>query len=712
MNRKRVVIISILVAMAIHILNYFNVFWREIFPPINDPAIWLKNANGFLGNTYPLWNQTLFQYPPLFNMILALAIYLTKDPLTSVKFLGLLLIWILPLASYPIVKEVTGSSEVGAVAVWLFAFHPSFAEMYGWGGYPNLLGLIFLLLTTYLLLRIYNAGSLRYVIGASISASLLVFSHHLTTIVYSAIAFTWLIIITYKYFKGVISSNLALKSLTPIFISGGAFLLWRYLAGPFQYITYNYASLVLRPFDLDAFWWIFKDQISTALLFILAVLGFITLYVRGSRESLTILFTWIIFPFLFTQSYIFGIALDFKRFPIFSVPPILILASASLINISGSKLIRRYGDEYYANLDRSILLSMAVGLIILTLSIGIAMPYKISEYYHYLTDYAYGVEEKLDALNWIIENTPRDAVIVADEGFGRWIEGYAGRRVLMALPPYQIFIKGEYRRFEASNLIMTTNIELRNEYIRISDDTPYLSNRTPWIAFSNGKDYINLIYLIDGTFEVLFNYSGSTWIESPYKAEIHDIRWIVRNGEVAKITISYRTKSLQIDKTLELRKGEKSIYIEYDVIPLIDAELIYAKLPIWIPYGSKIDNILSKDKELSIKVEGVPVKIIGSSEFDIGPDDKWGQNRVLLIYRPVNNEIHARLTITFPSAKKNIWGQDLYASTSDEEIEKYNVKYIALAKEKNNYIRFLKDPRFKTIYENNKIIIFTIEEKG
>ena len=709
MKRKNQIILLILPPL-INFIIYLSIFGPDPFPPINDPAIWLKNANALLGNTYPLWNQTTLQYPPFFNIILATFIMLTHNALLSLKILGITLISLLPLTIYPLTKEITKDYRAGIIAVWLTAFHPAFSEMYGWGGYPNLLGIIFLNLSLYFLYKIMKGEkNNKNILMASIFTSLLTITHHLTIIVYTAIGSTILLLT----FLNIIRKHAQLSQLQiliPITISAITFIIWRILAGPFQYIVFNYASQLNRPFDMDAFWWIFKDPLAASLLLLTATMGSLELYYLNKKEELILLLVWVLFPFLFTQSYIIGIALDPRRFPMFSIPAIMILSSTNITllkeNINPKTLTQ--------NLDMQIIIaSLLILTVIINILTGTVTTYKVNEYYHYITDYAYASDQRLQALNWIKTSTPPNTTFVADETLGRWIEGYAQRRTLIQLPPFQIFIIGELERYEAASLILTAyNIELRNEYLRILDRIPYDTTRTPWIEQSTGPDYTKVIYLVDSTVQTSFTYAKNTWIESPYKATISNITWINKTPTYASISITYNSKSLKIIKTIGLAKNSRTVDINYTIIPTINATLQKTEIPIWIPYESTLNNYIYYSNKLRLTIDGKTIEIeTNTKNYTIGPDPKWGQLRILYTYTPTNNTIKALLHITFMNAEKSWWNNHLWAYTSDEIIKKYNIEYIALSKPVEDYTKFLTNNKYTPVFENNLIIIFKIKNQ-
>ena len=703
---NRYVKYGLIIPLITNIILYSYFFGGDYFPPINDPAIWIKYANGVFGYTYPLWDTTPFQYPPLFPFILGAFKFLIGDYLLALKILGIFLASIISLSVYPLARYLSNSEVGGLVAVWIVGFHPVFYEMFGWGGYPNLLALIFLSLSTYYLLRFIDEPKTKNLVLSSILIALTVFTHHLTTLVLFMVVSAYLL-----YIVLIGRSEIGYPKIymfIPMFVSIASFISWRLLSGPFQYIIYNLSSLVIRPFDETAFFWMFKTSVLAYLTVILAVSGGIALYIYGRYKELFIISTWAVFPFLFTQAYLFGIALDYKRFPMMSIPALAVLIASNILFLRDGWIEIQGKRRVSIETDKALLSSLIIILVSSNVAVGFGMPYKVDDYYHYLLDYAYGNIEKYDLLSWIMENTSRYDVFVADESMGRWIEGYAGRRVVLQLPPYQSFLVGEVERYIVSSQVLYTNIMLMNEYVRVMDDIPYLYNRTPWIGVSNGLDYENIVYLVDGTVTISFEYMGSVWIESPYGSEITSLQWLERSDEEAVYQVIYRSKSLEIIKEVKLVKSSRTVEISYNVSPIIDASLINMSVPIWIPFKKSISNPLYLNDKLYLNIDGQQLILESNGDSTVGVDMKWGQKRILLTFNASDNRLAGYIRMTFPYAEKSFWNSGLWAYDTDELISMYNIKYIVLSKAKDNYIRFILDDRMAPVYENEKLIVFMV----
>ena len=168
---------SILVTLVI--TSYWNgrdFLWRT------DGGYWLKHANAILGQTYPMWNEGTYQYPPLFFVILAAIVKITGDPLLSIKLLAQVCFFIFPLAMCLLSKKIYRSIYAEILAVWLTAVYPLFLKFVGRGGYPNILGFALLAIALYYTVR-FAEQDLRNGVVASIFILVVIMTHGLTSLI-------------------------------------------------------------------------------------------------------------------------------------------------------------------------------------------------------------------------------------------------------------------------------------------------------------------------------------------------------------------------------------------------------------------------------------------------------------------------------------------------------------------------------------------------
>ena len=98
-----------------------------------DGGNWLKHMHAILGNSYPMWNEGTWQYPPLFMLIIAGLSRVVSDEIVALNIGAILAFSMRPLTTYVLVKELFQDRLSALAAAWLAAFTPVFVEMMGWG---------------------------------------------------------------------------------------------------------------------------------------------------------------------------------------------------------------------------------------------------------------------------------------------------------------------------------------------------------------------------------------------------------------------------------------------------------------------------------------------------------------------------------------------------------------------------------------------------
>lgn len=717
MKQRVLAYFLLLVPPAYIFVSLWGNMLGDPFPPFNDPGIWLKLAHAIEGNAYPMWGETTYQYPPLFPAILGLGSSLTGHPLTSEKILGAGAIALISLSSYPLTKALTGSRWLAIIGVWLVAFAPIFQEMFGWGGYPDALGVIFLTLAMGYAVVYYAAPTRRNLILLVAFSFLTPLAHHLTFIMFAggfAIASLLLLLVTRER-KKFYAPLLALAG------GGAGFAVWRGLAGPFQYELYNGASLAIRPLDVSAIQFTFKSFYLLGALVVLAALGGFWLYRRGKYFELALLVSMAIVPYLAAQSYLIGIALDFRRYPAFSAIPLSVLAVISLcwlrdfrqgtsLRLVGGKDPKLEGS---VSLTKVALALAFLFLLVGTIQIGVQTEAGVFAYYHYETDYAYQGTNRLQAINWLKANTSKSAVVVADETLGRWTEGYGQRRVLLDLAPYQSFITGEVPRAIAADLILNSNVEISNPSIRMRDGTPYQLMQTPVFAYSDGLNYHDTLYVTDAYVRASFTRAGSNWVEAPYNPVSFNMSWTSRKGTNTTMTMNYETQGLYFIKSMSMGLYSPSATVTYTVVPKNGSALESLSLPIWVPYGSSTSSGTVNSTTYSVVDNGVEIYVtpLGAVQsVNFGSDNSTGQQRLLLTYASTGGMIRAGFRIEFPTSTPIAWRSTMYSATSEDLISQYNVSYIMISVDVYDASRFHSDPRFTQVFSNSQIAIFQVAQ--
>lgn len=504
----KLILIWAALAPFIHVWYFLS---ARITPWWSDPGEWLKYANGVeawfaerLGSrspdyeamSYTMWDQGVFQYPPLPFLILIQLKYLF-GPLQALKIMGSVLFALQPIPIYFLAKKITGSRLGGLIAAYATSFMPINIEMLGWGGYPNLLGLLLLPTNIFFAVSVMSDPKLRNMCLMVLTSVLMPFLHHLTLGIFLGILLFWMLLLA------VMRKTDKIKYLMYNFIAGLVALAFyrMVLAYPSQFVWFNEAAYYsLRVNFFEAAMWALKTPAIMIAVSMIAAYIILRKDEVLQKEHQALLLAWFLFPILATQSYLLGIAIDFNRvfFFIFQPAPIVIASPFSLIKNMG-----RLEGNIFSNPLRlrpskkliSIILITSISAIttISIFSMGMSVVANVAGWYS--SQDIYGDYEKVSALEWIKRETPLDSVFVADEYMGRWIEGYASRRTYLYMEPRFLFIKGQLERYYIASSVLLADKEIRNCYLRVLDQAPYNMSYTPIICFWNRGEYKETLYI-------------------------------------------------------------------------------------------------------------------------------------------------------------------------------------------------------------------------
>ena len=83
----KIILIFLVLAPSIISTSIITGYWAtRHFPWWTDGGNWLKHVNAVLGDTYPMWEEGTYQYPPIFFVltgIVAALLSVNNDPFIS-----------------------------------------------------------------------------------------------------------------------------------------------------------------------------------------------------------------------------------------------------------------------------------------------------------------------------------------------------------------------------------------------------------------------------------------------------------------------------------------------------------------------------------------------------------------------------------------------------------------------------------------------------
>jgi len=700
----------------------FLIAWSFIGPRAlpwwTDGGEWLKYARGLLGVTWPMWGEDPLIYPPLFPSILADFLSLTGDPCFSIKFLAALVFALRPVAAYIFSLLVFRSRFAGVSAAAMIMLLPIHVEMLGWGGYPNLLCLSILMIAMGSLISWLRDGGRGILAILVISSLLVVFGHSLASLIYLS---TLLLLLF---------SSLALRcgkiSLKVFLIASivivACLIYWLAFLQPSRYVINNEAAYYHLKLTLSTglLNWTFKSGAFLLLLYALAAVTIASaLFTRQRLLEVGGLVAWLIPPLLLPYLHDFGIALDYARVFFFFTDPFVLLASGvstfifSDLPLSGSAeverlkelLSRAFGRNSIGFIRRLLQVLLLIGLVIaaaLSVSHGYWTLISVDEWYDFRDKY--GDWEKLEALRWIKDNTPRDSVFVAEEQIARWIEGYSSRRTLMYAHPMYLFIRGELERAYVAKAILLSSIYLTNGAGAIYEPHDPRENMSTRIALKS----------LGALEDIFFLEANSSYVEGishkgVFRAYFSDARNVEVLEDGKKIKVRYIFDELVVEKDLLMKSYAAEASLLFRSTPLssdVKLKRLVIELKPWP--RMKIWNVRVKPGgKLLLTTNVGPIVVEANSSTAFPFVFSAGQEAVIRI----------------SSLKGSGGGERVKLVHSVDLMKKFDARYVVIPRlqetrfkrgielkpvTKPEYMHLLSDPSYRIAYQNDRVIILKL----
>lgn len=663
---------------------------NRVLPWWSDPGEWLKYANaleayiassmGLKSHVYEMWLQTMWeqgalQYPPLFFLML-IPLKALIGPIYALKLLGTVLFALQPIPTYFLAEKITGSRVGGVVAAYTAALMPMHAEMLGWGGYPNLLGFILLASNIYFTVSAMGAPRAGSVLLMILTSVMVPMAHHLASIVHMGVLIFWIMLLTALGETSGIrfpACSLAAGLTTSV--------LYRlFPAYPPQFVVFNEAAYYsLRVNPAEALSWAMKLPVLVLLIAALAALIILKRNSLLRREIQALLLAWTLFPVVATQGYLLGVAIDYNRIFFFLTQLIPLVVAAPFALKEHSTL-----PPKLARKDPASFSAMALSVIVApaTLLTGLVTMANVNGWYSSMDPY--GDREKLSALNWISHNTPVNAVFVAEEHMGRWIEGYASRRTMLLVEPRFLFIDRQLERYYVASSVLLATVEARNGYLRILDQTGGSVHFSPIICLWSRGEYKEALIVDDGPLAAYMKNWTSTLHPDPEGHTINSTYvWVEGNMEK------------NVTKTITLNKN--IVRIRYDINN--------------VGHAVSLNVNVSRERALSlIEIMGSQVRmhtdigevVLNTNSFSVQND---GRN-IKLSFNPPS----AILEISAGGHAENEKFKETLIVEQSQLLKEHGISHIVVPRASGDgvltipkYMHLLKN--HKIVYVNDKVVI-------
>lgn len=420
-NKQWLYWLSILMIMVISFLIRFTALNKYEAPPSCDYGNYLTQVDILHGYDVKNWG---LRYNPLFFILLDVFLRFF-DEFTALKVVASLVFSIVAIPFFLLAKKISGNYLAALICTWFFVFYEWYSEMITWGGNPNFLGLSFMLLTLFYLVRLFEETSRKNMLLAGFFLSLVIGTHFLVAFF---MALTLLVFVALKLIFRRKNEVGIVKNLI-YFVSVAAIFSLPYFSVYMTFFKYSSGELLRLNFLIQlttesfVFIWAFVSQNSPII--IMVVLGFFALakFVKEKQNTGILLCSLFLTPLIFAS-----ITEQPGRWLYFLPIPIILCFCLYLKELFLA--IR--------NARKEVLLFVLCFIFIIGVETHIASVNRLKagvDWYESIGS------DEIQALRWIRVNTPLNATFVTSgpnrieagdpspgQMYSWWIEGFAKRK--------------------------------------------------------------------------------------------------------------------------------------------------------------------------------------------------------------------------------------------------------------------------------------------
>jgi hypothetical protein len=704
----------IILIVIISFAFYFDGLNKFKAPPGCDYGNYLTQVDILSGNDVRGWG---LQHNPVFFVFLDIFLRIF-DEFTALKVVSALVFAVISIPFFLLVRKISGDNLVSVVCTWFVVFFITNAEMISWGGNPNFLAFSFMLLTLFFFVDLMNQTSIKNLLLTAFFLSLVVGTHILVAI--------YLLLAIFVYF---IATTLVNKEISKVRIKSMSFMILIGIVFSLPYISFylnffnsssdkmvetifsqippiSFASVL----GLVQYWELFVIPILLGLgLFALS-----QYFRRGHKNNGLLLASLLLSPLILAL-----VTAQPIRWIYFLPIPMILCFGIYL------KDVFSYMKDAFLKIRKS---KKTLQLLAICFIILISLFMTVLTYFHLhraIIAYQFIEEDEIEALNWIKEHTPTDAILATSghtkgdiggggNSYSWWVEGYS-KRVCIPSGDLQYYSYQRQRdEVKIANRIFEGIYSLEYGNIKVTESHPSSSTNPKIAALINGE-YQDILTLNDAQHELFFSPNEKDGLTSENNTTSIDY-----SDTWANITVIYDHHSFDAVRNVIIGEDNSSVDVIFQIKPK-STKLNEFKMNLFALFETRREDCNITDNVVTLsKKEDIQTNITLLEDTNVKPntriffeDPKGSVPIVNYSFEQLQNNLYVHIRITVePSLNNTNDSRKLSFYNSYDLIKDLQIDYILLNAGRDiQYDRFLAESEhFTQVYHSleNSVLIFKV----
>lgn len=735
------------------------VFWQT-YPPGADiglhnsiiHSITQGGSTNFLWNNYHMGGGTSNTFPG-YHIFVSFVIAFTGLPDYLVQaFIAVIFSSLMVPVAFLITRKLV-NENIAYIVAFLVAVSYYDIFMLLWSGYPNIVTLMLIPLTFYLLLEKNRFPPAPRLTAASLLSAAIFLTHSLSALMFISIIFVSVLVALCFPRRVGVDRRGVLEWLVPVFIGGLIVSPFLIQAAP-SYLNLNSAlytgglsniQKLLLPDRLVPLQYVLPFFVCC----VLSIVFLKYMHVKLRQFSTVLLVSWLIVGTVLTQAFMVGLYTDYERFLYFADLPLIIVVAmgiflgANLLSKNTNRLFsakNSFQKQFNKNMRLKRVFSQfprtffALFAAILILFACFCIPH-----FSMTPDYCIKMQSQLqvmnqpgyDAIQWIKNNTPADSVFVADALYGWWLGGFAQRPTVGAVDPIFITNSREFEPALLATRLLDTDYLVDNGLIQVREDGGYSAMNNPEFLVKLANSYYPHPFLNFNNSQTTITFKANGHESAVKLSDLPVRKMDVKNSTTyAAICVTRGDEFFNFSQTATLYQGMRFVNMTQTISsnnPKVNLIGIDLALP------TKGDLAFQNIQSLALVDPNADVAgqlIFTGNQPEITQEPKGTYE---LLYN-LNNQTDAQINFYVsvfalqgrdpnPASLRPLFLSNLESYESKlgefpmdvfdyhQAIVNLNASYIAV-RDPMQIQRFANDPTFSLVFANKEASIFRVQQKS